>query len=198
MFASLFSSLFLVIQRSILLVFYPYKTLRKIAQENDYMQVGILLLSGGLYFFAANTVRPYPYHPGILFIVFLLHFSLTIVFFYFLAKIFQKDIKIKPFILTFAYTLIPTLIWFLANALLYALLPPPRTMSMLGKAFSIFFITFSASLLIWKIILWYLAIRFSSRIAFYRIIYLMLLYSCILAPYILLMYHFRIFRIPFI
>jgi hypothetical protein len=97
-----------------------------------------------------------------------------------------------------SYSLFPTLIWFTTNSVLYRFLPPPRTISILGKAFSVLFLSFSISLLVWKLILVYLAIRFSSKLNFYNIVYIILLYLCIFIPYSLLLYHLKIFRIPFI
>lgn len=172
--------------------------MRKIALETDTIQIGILWVLSLLYFLFANELRTYPYPPIFLFLVFVFQFTLSIFFFYVISKIFQKDITLKPFIFTFTYTLIPTLIWFGVNSILFAILPPPRTMSMLGKTFSIVYIAFSLSVLVWKVILWYLSIRFSSRLAFYRIFYLMLLYAAVFAPYTILLYSFKIFRIPFI
>jgi hypothetical protein len=81
---------------------------------------------------------------------------------------------------------------------LYILFPPPRFPTLLGKGFSIFFIAFSISLLIWKFILFYLALRFSTKLSFFRLIYLIFLYLTWFVPYSFLLYYFKIFRVPFI
>jgi hypothetical protein len=131
----------------------------------------------------------------LIFFIFLINFFLTTCFFYLLTK---KKAAFSSFIFTFSYSLFPTLIWFLSTSLLYVFLPPPRTFSLLGRTFSIFFIAYSLSLLIWKLILEYLAIRFSSKQNFLRIFYMIVLYLIWFLPYSVFLYYFSFFRIPFI
>lgn len=195
---SFFASLFIVIRRFFLLIFTPYKTMRKIAQEKDVNQVliiGFLIL---FYFYFSSFFRKETVPFILIFSIFLFNFSFTIFFFYLLSKLFNKNLSITSFIFTFSYSLIPTLLWFFTNSFLYVMIPPPRTASMLGQSFSIFFITFSLSLLFWKLILFYLSVRFSSRQNFYRVIYFILLYLVFLTPFSYFMYYLKIFRIPFI
>ena len=172
--------------------------MRKISQENDYWQIALIFFFVFLYFKFIYYLRPNPYPATFIFIIFILNFCLTVLFFYLLNSRVNRNIKLSSFIFTFTYSLFPTLIWFIANSFLYLLIPPPRTLSILGRVFSIFFISFSVSLLIWKIILVYLAIRFSSKLNFYRIIYSIFLYLCLLLPYSVFLYQLKIFRIPFI
>jgi hypothetical protein len=192
------SSLLLVLKRFFLLIITPYKTMRKISLENDYWQIAIILFLVFLYFKFIYYLRPNPYPATFVFIIFIFNFSLTVLFFYFFSKKLNKDIKLSNFIFTLSYSLFPTLIWFIVNSFLFLLIPPPRTLSILGRVFSIFFISFSVSFLIWKIILVYLAIRFSSKLNFYRIIYSILLYLCLFLPYSVFLYQLKIFRVPFI
>lgn len=187
---NLLTALILVGRRFFLLIISPYKTLRKISLEKDWLQVLIIFMFVFLYFQLTGRNKN--------FLFFIVTFLLTIFFFFLFSRISRKDISLKSFVFTFSYSLLPTLIWFVTNSILYFSLPPPRTLSLLGRAFSIFFVAFSLSLLLWKIILVYLAIRFSSKLNFYRIIYMMVLYGCILAPYSVLMYYWQIFRVPFI
>jgi hypothetical protein len=193
-----FASFLVVLQRTIQLIFYPYKTMRKISQEQDYGQIGVFCVFVYVYFFIASHIRDFPYSSFILLFVFLFQFGLTILYFYKASRIFHKDIQLKSFLFTFTYSLIPTLLWFMANSALYVLIPPPRTLSMMGKAFSIFFISFSVSMLIWKIILVFLAVRFSGKLQFFKIIYLLLIYIALFLPYMVLVYYLKIFRVPFI
>lgn len=172
--------------------------MRKISLEQDYVQIGILFFFILLYFLTANSFRTFDYSPLFLFFVTCVHFLMSIIFFYGMTKFFHKEVTFKPFIFTFAYTFIPTLCWFWTNSLLYEIIPPPRTLSLMGKSFSIVYITFSISMFIWKMILWYLAVRFSTRLAFYRIMYLMILFASIVAPYSIFLYGIKMFRIPFI
>jgi hypothetical protein len=99
---------------------------------------------------------------------------------------------------TWTYTLLPTLIWFYSTLLFYFLIPPPRTTSLLGKSFSVFYIAFSVSLLVWKLILVYLSLRFSLRIHLYRVIYYILIYLALSTPLWIFLYNSGISRIPFV
>lgn len=192
------ASFLIVAQRFVFLIFTPYKTMRKISTEKDYSQIVIILFFVLLYFQVANKAKQM-FFPSVLPpTFFLIHFSLTIIFFYSISHIIKSSARFRSFVFTLSYSLFPTLIWFTTNSLLYRLLPPPRTTSILGKGFSIFFISFSVSLLVWKLLLVYLAIRFSSQMNFFNIVYTIILYLCVFIPYFLLLYNFQIFRIPFI
>lgn len=196
--ASITASFLILIRRFILLIFQPYQTVRKIGQEKDYLQVIIILLLTLVYFILSGAIRQTTIPVIIIYGIFLGNFIMTIGFFYLLAKLSKKDITLSSFIFTFSYSLLPTLIWFSANSLFYHFLPPPRTTSIWGKSFSVFFIAFSLSLLFWKIILVYLSLRFSAKQHFYRIVYYIILYLSVLTPYSFFLYQLRIFRIPFI
>lgn len=196
--ADFLSSIILVFKRLIFLIFSPYKTLRKVSQEKDYLQVFFIFLLIFVYFFWVDKIRKLVISPYIIFSVFLLNFILTIIFFHFLTKIIAKTSSLSSYIFTFTYSLFPTFIWFVTNALIYTFLPPPRHMTFLGGTFSIVFTAFSLSLLLWKLILTYLSIRFSSKMGFYRIIYFMILYLCLILPYSVILYKLKLFRVPFI
>lgn len=172
--------------------------MRKISSDADLSQAAILLLCVFLYFLLSSRLRSLYHSPLIIFSVFLINFLATTFFFYLGAKIINREGNWSSFIMTFTYSLWPTLIWFITNSGLYYVLPPPRTLSVWGKSFSIVFIAFSISLLCWKIILVYLAIRFSGKLNFYRTVYLILLYLCWFIPYSILLYHLKLFRIPLI
>lgn len=192
-------SLLIVFQRIFLLIMYPYKTMRKISNEHDHTQ--ILLLFGAVYVYLhyANVLREYHYEPGVLFILTIFHYLASVLFFHYLASIFnKKNVDIKPYLFTLAYAMIPTLMWLGVNSALYFVLPPPRTISMLGKAFSIAYVSFSIAMLAWKIILEYLAVRFASKMPFYQIMYSILLYLAVLGPYFFWMYVMKFFRMPII
>ncbi|MFA9288997.1 MAG: hypothetical protein ACEQSA_03910 [Weeksellaceae bacterium] len=194
------AALIIVVRRFLLLILVPYKTMRRICNETDMMQVYIIFTSIFVYFHAANRFREYEYEPIILFLMTVVHFVITVLFFFMMSGFLQKKqpVEIKPLVSTLAYTLLPTIIWFSTSSILYALLPPPRNINLLGMAFSMLYISFSITLLIWKIILLYLALRFSTQLAFYRIIYMIMLYLLLAIPYSLVLYAFDYFRIPFI
>jgi hypothetical protein len=199
----LITSFVLVIRNFFLLIFYPYKTMRKISLEKDYYQLFIIAGLVFLYFKFVYFLREKTYPATLIFIFFLFSFSLTIFFFYLVNRFFgsnksKNEASLSSFIFTFSYSLFPTLVWFLSTSILYIFLPPPRTLSLMGKGFSIFFIAFSLSLLIWKLILVYLAVRFSSKQNFLRIFYMIILYLTWFIPYSVFLYYFHFFRIPFI
>jgi len=188
----------LVLINSFRLVFSPYKAMRKIAFEKDFRQVFLIFFFVFLYFKFVYFLKEKFYPASFTFLIFLFNFFLMIFFFYFLTRFLGKKSRLVPFIFTFSYSLLPTFLWFISVSFLYLLLPPPRTASFLGQFFSIFFITYSLSLLFWKIILFYLALRFSTQLGFYRIIYMITLFILWFIPYSVLLYYLKIFRVPFI
>lgn len=198
---NLLSSFLLVINRFIGLVYNPYRTMRKISMENDYYQPAVIAGVIFLYFKFIYYLRDKVYPATLIYLLFIVNFLLTISFFYFFSRLCsksKKEIAFSSFIFTFSYSLFPTLIWFLSTSILYIVIAPPRSFSILGRGFSIFFIAYSLSILIWKFILMYLSLRFSSKQNFFRIIYMMIFYLMWFIPYSILLYHFRLFRVPFI
>lgn len=198
MISNTLASFIIVLRRSLLLMIRPYKTMFNIANEDDYLQVVEIFILVTFYYFAASFIRPFNIHPLILLLIILIQFIGTISFFYFFSKLYRKDISIKDFVFTFAYTYIPTLIWFIVNLILYIFLPPPRTLSVWGKGFSIVYVSFSFSILLWKFILFYLAVRLSSKLNIYKVSYMVIIYIAILIPYVLLIYFLKLFRVPFL
>src|SRR3989338_5197974 len=224
--AHILSSLILVARNFLFLIISPYKTMRRIAKETDFGQLVIIFCLAVAYFYYAQTVRQRAFHPLLAspsiaasLGMFGVTFILITKFFYYVSqrmsimdgadehakgnKTYKANktnvsIQYKPFVFTFAYSLLPTFIWFYATSTLYYLLPPPRTTSFLGKGFSMVFIVFSVSLLLWRIVLLYLSIRFSTKASFYRIALSMALFTLWFLPYCYAMYKLEIFRIPFI
>lgn len=195
---NILASFLIVMRRSIHLILFPYKTMRNIASERDVTQIIIIISFILLYFVGAEKIRPGSYIPVIQIIFVLLHYLGTVAFVYLFGTFMGKKIDLKNALFLFAYALIPTLAWFYVNTFLYILVPPPRTLSVLGKTFSILFITLSVSILAWKIILWYLAVRFTTKMKFYDILFISLIYLAIVTPYAMVMYVIGVFRIPFI
>jgi len=175
--------------------------MRRISEEKDIYQPAIIIGLIFIYFKFIYYLRDKIYPATLIYLIFVINFLLTVFFFYLLSKLFDKDkkvINLSSFINTFTYSLFPTLIWFLSTSILYIFLPPPRTFSLMGKGFSILFIAYSLSLLIWKFIIVYLALRFSSKQSFYKIISMIILFLIWFIPYSILLYQFKLFRIPFI
>ena len=117
------ASLILFLKRALLLVLYPYKTMRRISRERDTAQLWIIFFFVFSYFLIADKVRLsadlFPLH----FIVTMINFIFTVYFFYFLARLFSRETSLMPFIFTLGYSLIPTLIWFFANLILFVIFP---------------------------------------------------------------------------
>lgn len=198
--AGILASFIIVIRRIVFLIVSPYKTMRAISQDFDLTQAFIILSGVIIYFFAANNFRPYTHHPALLSFITTLHIVGTMLFFALFTALSdkKKHTQMRPFILLFSYALIPTLMWFIVNSWLFILIPPPRTVSFLGKGFSILYMSFSGALLAWKMILMYLAIRYATGLQFFRIAYSLFIYLAIIIPYTLLLYSLGLFRVPFL
>jgi len=187
-------SFIIFFRRFIGLIFTPYATMRKISTEKELKDCIWIGIATVIYFLITNSVR---FWINGLLGAFGLYVGSILFFSLFPSSGMQKE-KILRLIKTWSYTLVPTLIWFYSTLLFYFLLPPPRTTSLLGQAFSIFYIAFSGSLFIWKLILVYLSIRFSLRAHLYRVIYYLLLYFALSIPLWLILYSRGISRVPFV
>lgn len=187
------------------LVTRPYETSRKIANTAKIGELPMLLVFLIAYFGVASLVKTAAFRPYLLTKQFIVLCSgagflyLVAVFSLWKAsKIMGGNGGLRKIAVSWAYTLIPTAVWFLVTSLLFVILPPPRTSSVQGIVFSILYLVFSISLLFWKIILAYLAIRFSMKMDLLRIIGA----SVIASPFIVItsicLYRVGIFRVPFL
>lgn len=192
--ASNIVSIILFFRRFLGLIFTPYVTMRNISTEKKETGIVWVGIFSVLYFFITNSVRFWL--NGFIGAIGL--FIGSIIFFSLLPAPGHWKERFERLVRTWGYTLLPTLIWFYTTLLFFFMLPPPRTTSILGQAFSIFYIAFSGSLLVWKFILVYLSIRFSLRIHLYRVIYYLLIYLALSIPLWILLYRMGISRIPFV
>lgn len=184
----------------------PYKTYLVLVKKGKPIEGFLILGLVVIYLAWASLVRTGVHsNPFILTLnftkllaSFLWTFLLSIGGLYFLGKIFGGQGPLKGIFLTWSFSLIPTLSWFLLTSILYLLLPPPRTTSLLGQAFSIFFIAFSLTLFFWKGLLYYLTLRFGMRLNLLRIAGVSTVFFPTLGLYSLLMYRLGVFRIPFV
>lgn len=184
----------------------PYITYRRLAEEKTDVRQSVYIFGLALGYFAFTVfVRSGIRNPYLLtmkynslFLGGAAAFFLMVLFLFLSGKVFKKQTRLPALILLWSYTLLPTLTWFLFTSLMYLLLPPPRTLSIWGKMYSVFFISFSLSLLLWKIILYYLTLRFGLRLDFWRIGIITAVLTPIITGYSILMYRMGIFRIPFI
>lgn len=179
----------------------PYETYRKLSLYSFSHQLIFILFIMVLYFLAASTIKE-GLADGKLNIVVasfkatlvtLFTFLVTATTLYLLGKLFTGKGSFFTFLTLWSFTLLPTLAWFLVTAAFYVLLPPPRTTSISGQVFSAFFIAFSIGCLIWKLILYYLTLRFSLRLGTIKITAVSLIVGPLLVIYALLFY-----KVPFI
>lgn len=184
----------------------PYITYRHLAsEETDTRQTIFIPILIICYFIFASTLRVGIDSPflltvksNLLMLVSFLGFVMMLGLFWLGGKIVKAEGKIQKIYTLWIFSLIPTLVWFFVTSLLYLILPPPRTMSFPGKLFSIFFIGFSTAMLFWKIMLYYLTLRFSLKIDLSKIILISFVVFPVLAVYSILIYRLGIFRIPFV
>ncbi|PIS15938.1 hypothetical protein COT62_01085 [Candidatus Roizmanbacteria bacterium CG09_land_8_20_14_0_10_41_9] len=191
-------SLFLVIRRSIQLIVSPYRTMRKISQETDFLQILIIFFFIFVYFLFVALIRNSPIHSIVNMGIFLFQFGVTVLFFYGIGVMASKKGNFYSYLFTLSYTMLPTFVWFTVNTTLFLVFPPHGTLSFFGKGFNMLFLSFSLSIFFWKILLVYLAIRFSSGWSFFRILYVFLLYLIVLFFYWYLSLYFKLFLVPFL
>jgi hypothetical protein len=184
---------------------HPYITFRKLAASKNIRQTVFIFLLVLSYFAFATLLRTGMRNPYLLTLKFnmllfagLIGFFGMIVFLYLFGRLLGSPTSFKTFFLLWSYTLLPTLVWFFVTSILYLIFPPPRTMSILGKLYSIIFISFSMALLIWKLILYYFALRFGARLDLWRIGFISIMLLPLIVIYSLSMYRLGIFRIPFL
>lgn len=184
----------------------PYITFRRLSIDKlDLGQTVFIPILVILYFIFVSTLRLGIRNPFFLTVKLntllfssLSGFVMMLGLFYAGGRIVGSKGKLNKIYLLWVYTLIPTLLWFFTTSILYLLFPPPRTMTFLGKLYSVVFIAFSIAVLFWKIILYYLALRFSLKIDLWRIVKISTIVIPMVLVYTLLMYEWGIFRIPFI
>jgi hypothetical protein len=187
------------------LVTRPYETFRRLVKNQNAWELLYIAILLAAYFATASIVKTAAFRPFLLTKQFVVLgssvASMTLVvsyLFYAVARKFGAKGDYKPFAIAWAYTLIPTLLWFWITSILYIVLPPPRTTNPMGMIFSILYLTFSATLFYWKIILCYLSLRFALRMELKSILLTTLAAAIPVGGYCYLMYRLNIFRIPFI
>ena len=206
--SDIIASCIYVVRTIVRLIIKPYATMRSLAQDFDIYQIFIIFLSVYGYFVYARIIRLQSFHvflasssAVISFVYFVLTFLLVMLFTYAVGCVLVavKAARPRPFralVMLSAYSLLPTLIWFLMTSTLFVLVPPPRNPTFLGMGFSMVFIVLSTTLLLWRLVLWYLTLRFYYRAQFYTIVIVMLVFMGWFVPYSIVMYHNDIVRSP--
>jgi hypothetical protein len=197
---ALISGLVTFSQNTVGIVIRPYETYRRITRRENVWELPFIALILAVYFAVASAVKTAAFHPFILSKQFVLIGSATGLTYIVMICLMFKSAQILGGVGTLkrAYTLIPTLVWFMSTSVLYVILPPPRTTSVAGMAFSAAYLVFSAALFFWKTILMYLTLRFGMRLDLPKIAVIFLVVVPLMALYSIGMYKLGIFRIPFI
>jgi len=187
------------------ILFRPYQTYRRLVERGrlaELIYLGALLV---FYFALASLIKTAAFRPFLLTKQFIVlsggaagGFLLAAALFWLVGISVGGQGKLVSFFLAWAYTLVPTLLWFLGTSVAYLLLPPPRTNSLLGITFSVVYLLFSASLFWWKLTLLYLTLRFGLKLDFLRIVAVIVVVFPLLGLWSWLMYRLGIFRVPFL
>ena len=183
----------------------PYETYRRIAthgRPGELLYIGLLM---SCYFALASLVKIASFRPFLLTAQFavlafgaasgvmLAWLSIAAV-----GRLMGKRGSGVVVLLSWSYTLLPTVTWFLATSVLYVVLPPPRTTSLPGVIFSLLFLVFSATLFWWKITLSYLALRFSLKLSLPQAVIVGVCSAPGVAAWAYAMYKYGVFRVPFL
>jgi hypothetical protein len=187
------------------LVTRPYETCRGIAEKpnpRELLYVGAVL---ALYFILASLVKIAGFRPFLLTRQFMVlagaagvTYCLVVALFWGAGRWVAAEGKLKSLAVLWGYSLLPTVMWFFVTSLLYVLLPPPRTASIRGVLFSVFFLVFSVTLFLWKATMTYLSLRFGLRLDLGKILVVLAICLPVLGFYSYGMYRLGIFKIPFI
>lgn len=187
------------------IIFRPYETYRRIVEHGNLFE--IIYVAGCLtfYFAIASLVKTASFRPFLLTAVFMKlafaaagSFLVAVAILWLASRLVGGRGTLRGLALGWAYTLIPTLLWFLTTSLLYVLLPPPRTPSFLGVLFSLIYLVFSTTLFFWKVTLAYLTLRFGMRLDLPRILLVAGASLPFVAIYSFGMYRLGVFRVPFL
>lgn len=187
------------------LVTRPYETMRNIVDRKNWWELPYLAVLLIVYLGIASLVKTAAFRPFILTKQFIVLGS-TVGLNYLFTSIITWLVGVwvggrggwRNVAVGWAYTLIPTLVWFLITSLLYVILPPPRTTSWEGILFSVLFLIFSSMLFFWKVILVYLTLRFSLRLDLFKIVLIVGIAGPIIGVYSYGMYRLGVFKVPFI
>lgn len=117
---------------------------------------------------------------------------------YFLGRFWGEKGELKKIMVLWAFSYLPTMVWFMGISAIFIFFPPPRTFSLKGYALSAVLIGFSGVLFYWKLILYYLTLRIGFKITWGKIIKISLIFFPIMVIYSYLLYKLGIFKVPFI
>lgn len=187
------------------LVLRPYETMRRIVDRGSLYELPFIALLLAVYFALASLVKTAAFRPYLLTRQFVhlggataITFMLVITLLWVVGRLVGGRGSKRGVVLAWAYTLLPTTAWFFITSLLYVIIPPPRTTSPQGVAFSLLYLVFSATLLYWKLSLGYLTLRFGLKLDLPRIVVVLAIVVPLMGLYSIGMYMLGIFKVPFL
>ncbi|MDP1722404.1 MAG: hypothetical protein Q8L37_04275 [Candidatus Gottesmanbacteria bacterium] len=187
------------------LVLRPYETYRRIVDRGsawELVYVGVLAM---LYFSLASVVKVAAFRPFLLTKQAVVlgaaasfTYLLVVWMSWYVGQRLGSKATFKSIAVGWGYTIIPTVCWFFMTSMLYVLLPPPRTTSAAGIAFSVLFLIVSATLFFWKLTLGYLALRFGLKFDLAKILTVVGIVGPIVGIWSWGLYRLGIFKVPFL
>ncbi len=205
MLVALLQSGFAFFRHFVGIIISPYETYRDIEKRGRIGEMVYIGLLVGLYFSLSSVVKIASFHPLLLsryaFVLFasaLSGFGLIVSVLVLTGRLLGRQTSIGRISLLWAYTLVPTVVWFLCTSLLYIFIPPPRTTNISGVALSIVYLVVSAMIFWWKLTLSYLALRFGLKLDFSKILIFVLVSVPILILWSYMMYAIGIYKVPFL
>ncbi|MBI4065067.1 YIP1 family protein [Candidatus Gottesmanbacteria bacterium] len=183
----------------------PYETYRRIVDRGNLFELVYIVFLLLCYFAIASIVKTAAFRPFLLTKHFLILFgassltyTISVTLLWQIGKTVGGKGSLRRLMVSWGYTLVPTVMWFMMTSILYIILPPPRTTSVAGIVFSVLFLVFSTTLLFWKITLAYLTLRFGLRLDLLKIFIVTAIVGPLLALYSIWMYRMGIFKVPFL
>lgn len=167
------------------LVVRPYETYRRIIDKGSVWElvfIAMLVVASAFRFVVAAGAT----------------YALVVVLVWLVGQRIGGRGTLKSVALGWGYTMLPTVCWFFMTSLLYVLLPPPRTTSLAGIAFSVLFLMVSGTLFFWKLTLGYLTLRFGLKLDLARILIVVGVVSPLMGAWSYGMYRLGIFKVPFL
>lgn len=187
------------------IIFSPYQTYRDIEKRGRTLEMVYIGLLVGLYFSLSSVVKIASFHPlllssyaFVLFVSAFTGFGLIVLLLMVAGRLLGRQVNTGRISLLWAYTLIPTVVWFLFTSLLYVAIPPPRTTQITGVLLSIVYLVISAMIFWWKLTLSYLTLRFGLKIDFRKIFFVALATLPVILLWTYAMYAFGVFKVPFL
>lgn len=192
-------------RNSIGLILRPYETYRRIVDRGSPWELVYIGALAMLYFALASVVKVAAFRPFfltkqavVLGAAASLTYALVVGLTWVVGQCFGSKAAIKSIAVGWGYTILPTVCWFLMTSILYVILPPPRTTSIAGIAFSVLFLVVSATLFFWKLTLGYLTLRFGLKFDLGKILTVVGIVGPIVGIWSWGLYRLGIFRVPFL